>query len=204
VPFTVSIQTVGYLGAVLGVFMVVPQIVRTFRDRSIPGVSAMTWALTALSCLTWMLYGIRADEVPQIPGNVLMVSGAAVIVLAVPSTTPIGARAVRLAASAGVIIALATVLPPDAIGFLAFGIGLFSAVPQIVKSLTVRRSDVSAFSIPAWVLLGASQVCWLIYALVLEDIAVTISASFVLSSAALLVITELRRRPALASCVVGV
>ena len=78
-------EGLGYFGSVLGVAMVVPQIVRTYRNRTLPGVSAMSWALTSISCFTWLLYGIRAAEPPQIPGNVLLVSGAVVVVLSVPS-----------------------------------------------------------------------------------------------------------------------
>ena len=124
---SVSIQTVagsgldlhalavaaGYLGAALGVLMVLPQIARTLKNRSLPGVSAMSWALTALSCGTWMLYGLRAHEFPQVPGNILMVTGSVVVVLAVPSATSIRTRAIGLAAPAAVIGGLATVLPPD-------------------------------------------------------------------------------------------
>ncbi len=177
--------------------MVVPQIVRTFRNRAVPGVSAMSWALTALSCMTWMLYGIRAHEIPQIPGNVLIISGAVVIVLAVPSAISAPGRALRLSVPALAIVGLATVLPPASIGFLAFGIGLVSALPQTVESLTRPRQATSAVSVPAWLLRGASQVAWLVYALVLHDLTITISATFILASSLLLVASERRRRPAL-------
>jgi uncharacterized protein with PQ loop repeat len=209
VALTVSIQNLGvgpldvhdlaviagYIGAALGVSMVVPQIIRTFRNRALPGVSALSWALTALSCMTWLLYGFRADEIPQIPGNALIVSGAVVIVLAVPSVTSMSARAVRLAIPALVITGLAVVLPPTLIGFLAFGIGLVSAVPQLVESLLRSNRNASAVSMLAWVLRAASQVCWLLYALARHDITVTISATFILSSSVLLVMSEQRRRP---------
>jgi uncharacterized protein with PQ loop repeat len=184
----------GYLGAALGVLMVLPQIARTFQNRARLGVSPMSWALTALSCLTWMLYGVRADEAPQIPGNILMVTGAAVIVLAVPAATSVRMRAVRLALPALAIIGLAIILPPAAIGFLAFGIGLVSALPQTVRSLRSGREEGSGVSVLAWLLRAASQVSWLIYAVVLHDVVVTISAAFILTSSLALVASELRNR----------
>lgn len=174
--------------------MVVPQIVRTFRNRALPGVSAMSWALTALSCLTWLLYGVRADEVPQVPGNILIVTGAAIIVLAVPSAVGPAVRAVGLGGIAALLVGLATVLPPSAIGFIAFGIGLISAVPQIIRSLTRSSEQSSAVSVLAWVLRAASQVAWLFYALVLHDRTVTISATFLLASAVILILREGSRR----------
>ncbi len=185
-----------YLGATIGVVMLIPQIVRTFAERTVPGVSALSWALLGLSCMTWMLYGIRAHELPQIPGNIFMVTGAAVIVLAVPSAISVARRAARLATAAAAIATLAAVLPPTSIGFLGFGIGLFSAVPQLIKSMRRPGHQLSAVSVPAWVLRGISQACWLFFAVVVGDLAVTISASFILTSSALLVVCELGRRDA--------
>jgi uncharacterized protein with PQ loop repeat len=208
VPPTISIQKLGgqlpelhtiavaggYLGAVLGVSMVIPQIVRTFRNRTLAGVSAVTWALTALSCLTWMLYGVRSGEVPQIPGNILIVTGAAVIVLAVPSAMSRSMRAIGLAGPAALLVGLATVLPPPVIGFVAFGIGLISAVPQTIRSLTRPQPQTSAVSVLTWVLRAASQISWLFYALVLHDITVTISATFILITSTVLILSESSRR----------
>ena len=92
--------TSGYLGATLGVGMVVPQIVRTLRNRHLTGVSPLSWSLTVLACFTWLTYGLRTAEVPQIPGNVLIVSGSVVIVLLVPSAVSTRLRALRLAGAA--------------------------------------------------------------------------------------------------------
>jgi uncharacterized protein with PQ loop repeat len=215
VPSTVSIQNIagiqldvhslaslaGYLGAALGVLMVLPQMRRTLRNPALPGVSAMSWALTAMSCLTWLLYGIRADEVPQIPGNVFMVSGAIVIVLAVPGATSRAIRGLVLGGLVLLLALLAVVLPPVAIGFIAFGIGLFSAVPQLLRSLARTETASSGVSVMAWALRAASQVAWLFYAVVRGDVTVTISAIFILTSSLVLVASELwpRRATAIAA-----
>src|SRR5512146_2427814 len=121
--------------------MTVPQIVRTLRDRSLPGVSALSWAMTALACTTWMLYGFRSGELPQIPGNVLLVTGAVIIVFAVPSTASVPLRALGLTAPAALLGVLAASAPPAAIGFVAFGIGLVSAAPQAARSLSRRDTS---------------------------------------------------------------
>src|SRR6476646_5638602 len=116
----------GYLGSALGVAMVVPQILRTLRNRALPGVSALSWALTATACTTWLLYGVRTAEVPQIPGNVLLVSGAVTVVLLVPSGTTRLVRTLGLAGAGTLIAVLAVLAPPPVIGAVGGAIGVVS------------------------------------------------------------------------------
>jgi uncharacterized protein with PQ loop repeat len=174
--------------------MVIPQIVRTYRNRALGGVSILSWALSGLSSFTWLLYGIRAAEIPQIPGNVLTVSGSIVIALAVPPMLGRSRRAIAIALPALALVALATVLPPTALGFIAFGIGIVSMFPQTVRSLRRAAGEVSAVSVATWVLFGVSQACWLVYALVVDDLVVTISACWILASALVISSSELRQR----------
>src|ERR1044072_2789336 len=110
---TTVADAAGYLGSALGVAMVVPQILRTLRNRQLPGVSALSWALTAIACTTWLLYGVRTTEIPQIPGNVLLVSGAVAVVLLVPSRFSALPRALGLA-GAGVVISAVAYFAPAA------------------------------------------------------------------------------------------
>jgi uncharacterized protein with PQ loop repeat len=191
----------GYLGAALGVAMVVPQIVRTLRDRTTPGVSALSWGLTALACTTWLLYGIRAAELPQIPGNVLLASGSALIVLLVPSAAGLSARVVGLLVPALVLSAFAALAPTVAIGVAAFGMAVVSGVPQTVRSLNRRGDKISAVSLPSWLLRVASQASWLFFGIVIHDFTVVMSATFILSNALIVVASEVARRPAPAPAV---
>ena len=159
-----------------------------------------------------MLYGFRARELPQIPGNVLLVTGAVLVVLAVPSKIPARARAALLVAGAAGLITLALALPPALIGMVGLAIGLVSGVPQLLVSLRRRsasgsddRSYDSAVSVLAWWLRVACQTCWLIYALMLGDDVVAVSAAVLLTTAALVLAVEssarrpYRREPALAA-----
>jgi uncharacterized protein with PQ loop repeat len=150
--------------------------------------------LSGLSSFTWLLYGIRAAEIPQIPGNVLTVSGSMVIALAVPSMLGRSRRAIAIALPALALVTLATVLPPTALGFIAFGIGIVSMFPQTVRSLRRAAGEVSAVSVATWVLFGVSQACWLVYALLVDDLVVTISACWILASALVISSSELRQR----------
>jgi len=187
-------EGLGYFGSILGVAMVVPQIVRTYRNRTLPGVSAISWALTAISCFTWLLYGVRTAELPQIPGNVLLVSGAVTVVLAVPSVRSVGYRAIALFGAGAAVAVIAFLVPSGVVGGLGFAIGLVSGLPQLVVSLT-RRSGESAVSVLTWGLRVACQASWLMYAILIGDMVVTVSAAFLGASAALVLAAELLRRP---------
>jgi uncharacterized protein with PQ loop repeat len=180
-----------YLGATFGVVMVVPQILRTVRNPGVGGVSPVSWALTALACSTWLTYGLRTATWPQVPGNVLLVSGAVAIVLLVPSVLTPSRRALRLVVVAAALLGTAWVLPSHSVGYLAFAVGLVSAWPQVFDSVqTWRAGEPSAVSVSTWVLKVASQSCWLVYAVAARDLSVTISAVAALSTALALVLLE--------------
>jgi uncharacterized protein with PQ loop repeat len=174
----------GYLGALLGVVMVVPQIVRVVRHPSLPGVSPTSWALTSLACLAWMTYGIRNDAAPQIPGNVLLVSGAVAVVLLANAPMPRGRRGLLLGLGAGALSAIAWSIPADSVGYFAFGVGLFSSWPQLYDSIGSWRARISSgVSVSAWTLRVGSQVAWLAYAIGTHSLPVGIAASVTMASA---------------------
>ncbi len=172
-----------YLGALLGVLMVLPQLSRTIRHPDLPGVSALSWGLTAASSLTWLAYGVRSAMMPQIPGNILLVSGAVAVVLLVPSGLPAHRRALILGASAASILGLAVVLPAQTLGYLAFSIGLVSVWPQLLESFANWRSGwESALSLTTWSVKLAAGGCWLAYALLATDLPVAVASVVALTT----------------------
>jgi uncharacterized protein with PQ loop repeat len=195
VPVDTVALCLAYLGATLGVAMVVPQLLRTVRHPRLEGVSPVAWGLTAVACLTWLTYGVRTATVPQIPGNVLLVSGAVAIVLLVPSQTSRRRRALVLAGAALAIVLLAFSVPAPFVGYLALGVGLVSAWPQVFDSFARwRAGGESGVSITTWSIKVVSQTCWLVYAVVTTQIPVVISAGVALTAALALVGLESSRR----------
>ncbi len=167
-----------YVGMVLGVAMVLPQLLRTIRHPDLPGVSAISWSLTAICCLTWLVYGLRTAALPQIPGNILMVMGAVAVVLLVPSTVSRSRRATRLAGVAIVALAVALAVPAQTVGYVGFGIGLFSAWPQVVESYgNWRAGGESGLSLTTWSVKIASTLCWLAYASLAMDLPVLVASA---------------------------
>jgi uncharacterized protein with PQ loop repeat len=191
----------GYLGAALGVAMVVPQIVRIVRHPSLPGVSPISWALTVFGCLLWFTYGLRSGALPQLPGNLLLICGAIAVVLLMKSPTSRARRGLLLALGAGLLEATASVTPTQGVGYLAFGIGTISTWPQLYDSVGNWRAHInSGVSLSTWGLRIASQVCWLAYAVGTSDLPVGIGACVAgLTGIAMVALESAARAPAFGS-----
>jgi uncharacterized protein with PQ loop repeat len=190
----------GYLGAALGVVMVVPQIVRIVRHPRLAGVSVVTWSVTVVTCLLWLSYGARTGQLPQIPGNVLLIAGAVTIVLIVPSARSRTWRAIVLGSVTAVAVGVSFALPAHDGGYLAFSIGLFASLPQLADTVrTWRMGATSAVSVSSWSLKIASQTAWLLYGIGVSDRPVLISACVTLSTATLLVFLEMNARSSVMS-----
>ena len=184
-----------YVGSAIGVAMVIPQILRILRHPSMGGVSPWTWAITATSCVLWLTYGVRSGSLPQIPGNVLLVSGAVAIVLLVPAMWSRALRALLLVTVTGTLVLVSTQLAPEQVGFLAFGIGVFGMWPQVYETVWARRGmGPSAISITSQGLKLASQSCWITFAVLTLDVPVIVSALMALSTNTVVTAVELRRR----------
>ncbi len=187
--------TIAYAASVLGVITVVPQIVRTFRHPHLGGVAPLSYAISVAALVAWITYGFRAGVAPQIPGNVLLLSGSVAIVLLVPSELSRSRRALLLAASALVVVTVSTRLSPEEVGFLAFGIGLFSAWPQVFATLRGTRED-AGVSLTTFSLRSVAAVGWLSYAVLARDVPVVLSAVIMLGTTVLVLVVEASRRAA--------
>ncbi|MGE3811699.1 MAG: PQ-loop domain-containing transporter [Candidatus Nanopelagicales bacterium] len=190
-----SVDLLAYLGSALGVAMVVPQILRIVRNPGMGGVSPWTWAIAAISCTSWMYYGVRAHSLPQIPGNVFLVSGAVAIVLLVPAAWSRTRRAVLLGAVTALFLAIGSRLEPEQVGFLAFAIGLFGMWPQVYETVWLRRGmGPSALSLTTQVLKVVSQSLWLSFAILATDIPVLVAAIVTLTTNLVVTVVEYSRR----------
>lgn len=184
-----------YLGSAIGVAMVIPQILRIVRHPHMGGVSPWTWAITAASCTTWIAYGVRTGSMPQIPGNILLVSGAVAIVLLVPAAWSRTVRAVGLALATAAMVALSLLLSPEAAGFFALAIGLTGMWPQVFETVWLRRGmGPSAISLTSQLLKVVSQLCWLAFAVLTLDVPVLVAAIMTLSTNFVITGVEMARR----------
>lgn len=188
-------MALGYLGSLLGVVMVIPQIVRILRHPQLRGVSTLSWAISALACLAWLTYGMRTNSPPQIPGNVLLISGAVAVALLAADDRSRRARATTLGTAAAAVVAVSWLLPAHFVGYVGFSIGLCSTWPQLYDSIGNWRAHAnSSVAVSTWVVRLASQLCWLGYAVRATDVPVFVSACVSLTLAATLVALELAAR----------
>jgi uncharacterized protein with PQ loop repeat len=188
-------QLLAYAGSAVGVAMVAPQIVRTVKHPHLGGVSPWSWAITVVACTLWLTYGLRSGSIPQVPGNVFLVSGAVAIVLLVPAEWSRSRRAWTLFGVTGTLVLFSTYLSPEQVGFFAFGIGLFAVWPQLFETVWLRRGmGPSALSMSSQVLKVVGQVLWLSYAIIAVDTPVVVAAVVAVSTNAVIAVVEHSRR----------
>lgn len=188
-------QVLAYVASAIGVVMVAPQILRIVQNPELGGVSPWTWAITAVSCSLWLTYGLRSGSMPQVPGNVLLISGAVAIVLLVPAAWSRRRRALGLALVAAALVAVSTRLAPEAVGFFALAIGLFGMWPQVYETVWLRRGQgPSAISMTSQVLKLVSQSFWMTFALITIDVPVIVAATMTLSTNLVVTLVEWSRR----------
>jgi len=64
-------EIVGYLAAIVGTALMLPQVIKTFRSRKIENISLMMLILYFLNCLLWLIYGILIVAWPVILCNIV-------------------------------------------------------------------------------------------------------------------------------------
>jgi MtN3 and saliva related transmembrane protein len=60
---------VGYTGMVVGISLMLPQIVKSYRTKKADDLSIAMLALYFFSSLLWLIYGILIDTIPGIIAN---------------------------------------------------------------------------------------------------------------------------------------
>jgi uncharacterized protein with PQ loop repeat len=181
-----------YLGSALGVAMVAPQILRIVRHPHLPGVSVWRWSITVVACSLWLTYGVRSGSMPQIPGNVLLISGRAIVLL-VPADLGTRRRALALAA---VTTGPGRLEPgsPAAGGLPGLRHRLTGMWPQVYETVWRRRGLGPSLSLTSTGLGLVSQLLWLTFAVLTLDIPVVVAAVVAISTNTVITLVEASRR----------
>ncbi len=63
------IEAIGYLAAILGTFLMLPQVIKSVQTESVGDVSFVMLWVYAIQCLLWLVYGIGIKKVPLVLCN---------------------------------------------------------------------------------------------------------------------------------------
>ncbi len=62
---------IGYLAALIGTFLMVPQVVNSLRTKSVGDISGAMLAAYLVQCALWAVYGLRMHAMPIILCNTI-------------------------------------------------------------------------------------------------------------------------------------
>lgn len=63
------IEIIGYLAAIIGTSLMLPQVVKTYKSKKVNDLSLGMLILYFLNCLLWLAYGIFIQAMPLIICN---------------------------------------------------------------------------------------------------------------------------------------
>lgn len=175
----VNVEWLAYAGSVLMTAMSLPQIARILRDRSVAGVSLLTWIIFALSGASWFAYGLLVQAPGIIVGNIPFLSTTLPVVMLLlvrqRNWSWLLAIAAPLAAAATVVMVLLQ-LPSSVSGGIGVACGLLTTVPQLIESLNRRRAGLpSEVSLATLGLLLTGQLLWLSYGIFRPDVPIILT-----------------------------
>ena len=75
----ISIDTIGYIAAVLTTGSFLPQAIHTFQTKDVSGISLTMYSAFTLGIVLWLVYGLMLGAWPMIVANVITLALAAAI-----------------------------------------------------------------------------------------------------------------------------
>ncbi len=188
-------QIFGYIGAALVAAIAVPQLVKILREREADGVSVPAWIMQALCCLTFLIYGLRIAQLPQVVGNVLPVAGAlGVVAVTLIARKQLSTVVVVLSVLVTVVyVAAMFAIPPIAVGAMAAVWAFIARWPQVVDSIDSSRKGMATTVSPAsWYLMIAAMSAWMVYGIMLGDIPVLATNVIGIVASIIILVAEYR------------
>ena len=75
----ISIDTIGYIAAVLTTGSFLPQAIHTFQTKDVSGISLTMYGAFTVGIMLWLVYGLMLGAWPMIVANVITLAFAASI-----------------------------------------------------------------------------------------------------------------------------
>jgi uncharacterized protein with PQ loop repeat len=182
----------GMCGTILGLFRAMPQLVRLLRAREAFGVSVDTAATSAICSFSWVVYGVLSQQF-----YFSLSSGLTGLIFAL--ITLFALRFGRQVKEFRVAPVWFTVLLLAGIVSGKNGLGLVLAISVLVANipqlwLAYKESNLTDLSLGTWSISTIEGMIWLTYALLQQDLAILVSASFQALTSGLIVTLKLVRQ----------
>jgi uncharacterized protein with PQ loop repeat len=173
----VFVDILGWIGAVTGALVALPQLVRILRTSATTGVSPLTWQLVLGVNLAWMTHGVITHHPNIVVSNTLYALCTSTILILLWRHR--GIRRWRLFVP-GSLLATLMVAVDVFSGPVAFAVVAF--IPAAVSQLAQMRSLVVSRSVQGvslwWLAYGVmNQGIWLTWSVLAHEISVMIVAS---------------------------
>ena len=171
------VDTLGWIGAVTGALVALPQVVRILRTSATTGISPLTWRLLIGVNLAWMAHGVITHHPNIVVSNTVYALCTSTILILLWRH-----RGIRLwqlfvpgILLGALMVAVDVFSGPIAFAVIAFIPAALSQIAQL-RSLVVSRSvhGVSLWWLAYCVL---NQTIWLTWAVLAQEISVMIVAT---------------------------
>jgi MtN3 and saliva related transmembrane protein len=75
----ISVDTIGYIAAILTTGSFLPQAIHTFQTKDVSGISLSMYSAFTVGIVLWLAYGLMLGAWPMIVANVVTLAFAAAI-----------------------------------------------------------------------------------------------------------------------------
>ena len=173
----VFIEALGWVAAVLGAGVALPQVIRLFKTRTTAGLSAPAWQATLGANLAWLAHGFLTGHANIWLPNMMFMACSLIILNQLRRD-----RALGWAATFGpsLVLGLTTLGLDTTYGPVMFAIaaGLPSVIAQMLQfQELVVAPRISGVSLPFLALNWVNQALWLSWALLVGEQSITMVAS---------------------------
>ena len=184
----------GWLCAVVGTAMALPQLVRLMRSGSSAGLSLLTWQLMLSATLSWTLHGVKiAASNMWLPNALFGLATIAILRLVQKD------RGLSFTATFGPGLALGAALATTDWLLGSFVFGLAALAPQLVGALgqlkeIMTAADLGGVSVGYLALSFLVPAMWQLWGLLAHDSAIRVSTAVMGSVALVNLVWVLLRR----------
>ncbi len=78
---SMPVTLLGFIGGILTTVSFLPQVVKTWRTRSVNDISLFMYALLSLGIVIWIIYGIIIGSIPIIAANAVTLMLTAIMLV---------------------------------------------------------------------------------------------------------------------------